>query len=69
MGFFRRYQGRGSYDLFSTYDHYLPGVGGMFMLLAMFFVGALLGNLMVLLLQFGFSPEFAQIYGTVISIL
>jgi len=67
MGFFRRYQGRGSYDLFSTYEHYLPGVGGMFMLLAMFFVGALLGNLMVLLLQFGFSPEFAQIYGTVIS--
>jgi membrane protease YdiL (CAAX protease family) len=39
----------------------------MFMLLAMFFVGALLGNMLVLLLQAGFSAEFAQEYGTVIS--
>lgn len=37
------------------------------MLLAMFFVGALLGNMLVLLLQAGFSAEFAQEYGTVIS--
>ena len=65
--FFKRHQGRGSYDLFSTYSHYLPGIGGMFMLLAMFFVGALLGNMLVLLLQAGFSAEFAQEYGTVIS--
>ena len=65
--FFKRHQGRGSYDLFSTYSHYLPGIGGMFMLLAMFFVGALLGNVLVLLLQAGFSAEFAQEYGTVIS--
>ena len=65
--FFKRHQRRGSYDLFSTYCHYLPGIGGMFMLLAMFFVGALLGNMLVLLLQAGFSVEFAQEYGTVIS--
>lgn len=65
--FFKRHQRRGSYDLFSTYCHYLPGIGGMFMLLAMFFVGALLGNMLVLLLQAGFSAEFAQEYGTVIS--
>ena len=65
--FFKRHQRRGSYDLFSTYIHYLPGIGGMFMLLAMFFVGALLGNMLVLLLQAGFSAEFAQEYGTVIS--
>ena len=65
--FFKRHQGRGSYDLFSTYSHYLPGIGGMFMLLAMFFVGALLGNMLVLLLKAGFSAEFAQEYGTVIS--
>ena len=67
--FFKRHQRRGSYDLFSTYSHYLPGIGGMFMLLAMFFVGALLGNMLVLLLQAGFSAEFAQEYGTVISYL
>ena len=65
--FFKRHQRRGSYDLFSTYSHYLPGIGGMFMLLVMFFVGALLGNVLVLLLQAGFSAEFAQEYGTVIS--
>ena len=65
--FFKRHQRRGSYDLFSTYSHYLPGIGGMFMLLALFFVGALLGNVLVLLLQAGFSAEFAQEYGTVIS--
>ena len=65
--FFKRHQGRGSYDLFSTYSHYLPGIGGMFMLLAMFFLGALLGNMLVLLLQAGFSADFAQKYGTVIS--
>ena len=65
--FFKRHQRRGSYDLFSTYSHYLPGIGSMFMLLAMFFVGALLGNMLVLLLQAGFSAEFAQEYGTVIS--
>lgn len=65
--FFRRHQGRGSYDLFSNYSHYLPGIGGMFMLLAMFLVGALLGNIVVVLLQVGISPEFAQSYGTVIS--
>lgn len=37
------------------------------MLLAMFLVGALLGNIVVVLLQVGLSPEFAQAYGTVIS--
>ena len=65
--FFRRHQGRGSYDLFSNYSHYLPGIGGMFMLLAMFFVGALLGNLVIVCLQWGFSADFAQTYGTVVS--
>ena len=66
MAFFRRYKGRGSYDLFSNYNHYLPGVGGMFLLFVLFLVGALLGNLLVMLFQF-VSPEFAKEYGTVLS--
>ena len=66
MGFFRRYQGRGSYDLFSNYSHYLPGVGGMFMLFFLFLVGSLLGQLMLLLMQ-SVSSEFAEIYGVVIT--
>lgn len=66
MGFFRRHQGRGSYDLFSNYAHYLPDVGGMFILFLLFLLGALLGNILVLGLGL-FSLEFAAMYGTVIS--
>ena len=64
--FFKRHQGRGSYDLFSNYAHYLPTVGGMFLLFLLFLVGALLGNLIVLALGL-VSSEFASVYGTVIS--
>ena len=64
--FFRRHEGRGSYDLFSSYSHYLPGVGGMFGLFGLFLLGALLGNVVILGLNF-ISPEFAETYGTVIS--
>ena len=66
MGFFRRHQGRGSYDLFSNYAHYLPHVGGMYLLFVMFLIGALLGNIIVLALGM-VSAEFAAIYGVVIS--
>ncbi len=45
MGFFKRHQGRGSYDLFSNYSHYLPGFGGMLGLFALFILGSLLGSL------------------------
>ena len=65
--FFKRHQGRASYDLFASYSYFLPDLKGMIMLLVMFFLGALLGNLVVLGLTFGFSTEFAQSYGTVIS--
>ena len=65
--FFKRHQGRASYDLFSSYSYFLPGMKGMIMLLVMFLVGGLLGNLVVLGLTVGFSAEFAQEYGIVIS--
>jgi membrane protease YdiL (CAAX protease family) len=64
--FFKRHKGRGSYDLFSTYAHYLPDTKGMFLLFLFFLSGALLGNLLVLALNL-VSQEFASIYGTVIS--
>ena len=66
MGFFKRHQGRGSYDLFSNYNHFLPGIGGMFGLLGLFILGAVLGNLLILLIQV-LSPELAAEYGTMIS--
>ena len=43
--FFKRHQGRGSYELFSNYSHYLPGLGGMIGLFALFLLGSLLGSL------------------------
>ena len=58
--------GRGSYDLFSNFSHFLPGFGGILGIIGLFILGALLGNLLVLGLQM-FSPEFAQEYGTIIS--
>ena len=64
--FFKRHTGRGSYDLFSNYSHFLPRIGGIFGILGLFILGALLGNILVLGLQF-ISPEFAKEYGTIIS--
>ena len=66
MAFFRRHQGRASYDLFSNHAHYVPGYGGMFMLFAMFLLGALLGSILTGALTL-VSSEFAEMYGTVIS--
>ncbi len=66
MAFFRRHTGRASYDLFTNHAHYVPGYSGMFMLLAMFLLGALLGSVLTGVLAF-VSPEFAALYGTVIS--
>ncbi len=65
--FFRRYEGRGSYDLFSSYSYYLPGIGGMFMLLAMFVLGSVLGNLVTMGLQAALGADFVKQFGTVIS--
>ena len=65
--FFRRHQGRGSYDLFSSYKHYLPGMGGVFMLLILFLVGAVIGNLTILGLNKVLGDNFAATYGTIIS--
>jgi len=68
MGFFKRYQGRGSYELFSNYAHYLPGLGGMMMLFLLFILGSLLGSLLsgLFVLAMG-SSEAVQSYSMLIS--
>lgn len=66
MGFFRRHQGRASYQFFPNYNHYVPGYSGMAMLFVMFIIGAFLGNIIVAAMTF-VSPAFATMYGTVIS--
>ena len=65
--FFRRHQGRGSYDLFSSYSHYLPGGKGIFMLLVLFMIGAVLGNFVLLGLNHILGETFSQTYGIIIS--
>lgn len=62
MGFFKRHQGRGSYDLFSNYSHYLPGFGGMMLLFVLFLLGSLLGSLVsgVFVLAMGSSETVAS---------
>ncbi len=62
----RRHKNR-SYNLWASYSHFLPGLGGMVMLLALFLLGALLGNLTILGLQAFLGAEFAEDYGTLIS--
>ena len=50
MGFFRRHKGRGSYDLLSNYNHFMPGFGGLGWIVALFLVGNLLAGLLLLFL-------------------
>lgn len=57
MGFFKRHQGRASYDLFSNYSHYLPGPGGMLGLFALFILGSLLGSLVSGVFTWAIGPS------------
>ena len=65
--FFRRYKGRGSYDLFSSYAHFLPGLRGVIMLLVMFLIGALLGNLSIIGMGAVFGNAFTEEYSLLVS--
>ena len=68
MAFFKRHQGRGSYDLFSNYSYYLPGFGGMILLFVLFLLGSVLGSLVssVFMLAMG-SSETVMSYSMLIS--
>ena len=68
MAFFKRHQGRGSYDLFTNYSYYLPGFGGMILLFVLFLLGSILGSLVssVFMLAMG-SSETVMSYSMLIS--
>ncbi|MCM1178458.1 MAG: CPBP family intramembrane metalloprotease [Clostridium sp.] len=55
-----------SFDLFSGYSWYVPGTGGMFMLLAMFLLGAIIGNCVAAIMAI-VSQEAFQTYGMLVS--
>lgn len=56
-----------SYNHWASYSHFLPGLGGVVILLLLFLLGALLGNLTVLGLQALAGQAFADKFGTLIS--
>ena len=65
--FFRGHRRRGSYDLFSSYNHYLPGWGGLFTLTALFILGSLIGSGIIAGLAIAFGQPLATEYGVLIT--
>lgn len=66
MGFFRGHKRRGSFDLFSSYNHFLPGFGGIILLIVMFLVGSILGALLFKGLILAVGQDLALKYGMII---
>lgn len=65
-GFFKRHTRRGSYDLFSGYNHFMPDFSDLIWIVVLFLVGMFLGGIVAAALTFIMSPEFATTYGMVI---
>ena len=63
----KRHSSRGSYNLFASHSHCMPGLGGMMVLLLLFILGAGMGSLVTSLLGGLISENFVQTYGTIIS--
>lgn len=55
-----------SYDLYSSHAWYVPGVRGMFALLAMFLVGALLSGIVMAILMVFMTPQAIADYGMIV---
>ena len=64
--YFSRHSKRGSYDLFSTYNHFVPGFADLLWTVILFLAGMFIGGIVMVGLQFGVSPDFASTYGMVI---
>ena len=67
MAFFKRHQGRGSYDLFSTYNYFTPGYSDLAWIAILFIAGVGLGMLASMVMALAVSPDFALEYGMVIT--
>ena len=57
---------RGSYDLFSVFDHFMPGIKDMVWMILLFIVGLMIGAGLISALRFFMPADFAMKYGTVI---
>ena len=67
MGFFRGHKRRGSFDLFSSYNHFLPGLGGVIILVLFYGAGSLLGGLLLTGLIKLVGTDLAMKYGMLIA--
>ncbi len=69
MTFFKRKKTAGGkgFDLFGVYSFYIPDGKGIFWIIVMFMLGAILGNLVTIGLTLGVSADFAAKYGMLIS--
>lgn len=56
-----------NWNFFEKYTYYIPGVADMFILLVWLLVGALLGNVLTLILAAVGGQEFATTYGMMIA--
>ena len=58
---------RGNYRFLGKFTYYVPGVGGMFALLAWLLVGAFVGGILTIVIGAALGPDAIQEYGTLIS--
>ena len=66
MGFFKKHSRRGSYDLFSAYNYFVPDISELAWVMVLFLAGMFLGIVVAAVLAFATSQEFAATYGMVI---
>ena len=66
MHYFKKKTKRGSYDLFSTYNYFVPGISDLIWIAVLFFAGMFLGVLITTVLTLTMSSSFATTYGMVI---
>ena len=67
MGFFRRHKGRGSYDLLSNYNHFMPGYMDLVWVVILLAVGAFLGSFFLSAFILSGYGDLANKYGMLIA--
>lgn len=67
MGFFRRHKGRGSYDLLSTYNSFMPGYIDLVWVVILLLVGTFIGSMLLGIFILAGYADLATKYGMLIS--
>ena len=67
MGFFKRHKGRGSYDLLSNYNHFMPGYIDLAWVTILLVVGTFIGSAIIAAFILGGFQHEADTYGMLIA--